>query len=67
MQPPESSDAHPFATGDDAPARQYRDLAHAVQLRALIVTSLRAQHSHYLVAAQGRRRRRLTFITGTRS
>jgi hypothetical protein len=24
MQPPESSDAHPFATGDDAPARQYR-------------------------------------------
>ena len=41
-------------------ARQYRDLAHAVQLRALILTSLRAQHSHHLVASQGGPQRRIT-------
>ena len=44
-------------------ARQNRDLAHAVQLRALIVTSLRAQQfARTARASQDGPQRRLTFI-----
>jgi hypothetical protein len=36
-------------------------MAHAVQLPALIVASLRAQHLHHSVSLQGGLRRRVTF------
>lgn len=53
----------PMAVG----AAHQRHLAHAVQLAVLIVTSLRAQHSHCVVTVQGGPRRRVTTDAECRS